>query len=347
MKIAVMAAWNSTSGVAMHSEPITNAFIKMGHEVTVFTFLHNDQHGEGPTAPDEPFVIRCFGTKNNTNFFDSRPFIEKKFDILLVEDMGMIPVEKLNNIVPVLKRKAKIIHVVHENRACRHSWFYKIDWDKVIYFDKRQDFLLDAYPDAVYIPFPLYEVRTGDKTEARKKLGLPLDKKIVYSFAHRGYNQYYRSLPVSLRKDTVLLQVILEGAPQMLEELELPEWLIIRREKIITTEKFDDYLFASDACILHKFMVEERAVVSTTVFQALGTGCPVFAPDYSDFFQNFDDEIVFYTDTADLDRKLSDVLKNDKLKNELNKKAYKMIDKFSPEKIANQFLDVFKELLKK
>ena len=107
MKIAIMAAWNSTSGVAMHSEPIGKAFIAMGHEVTVFTFLNNDLHGEGPTAKDEHYVIRCFGTKNNTNFFNPLPFIEKDYEILLVEDLGMLPVYKLNNIISVIKQKAK------------------------------------------------------------------------------------------------------------------------------------------------------------------------------------------------------------------------------------------------
>ncbi len=346
MKIAIMAAWNSTSGVAMHSEPIGRALIKMGYDVTVFTFLNNDQHGEGPTAVDEHYVVRCFGTKNNTNYFDPRPFIEKKFDILLVEDIGMLPVEKLNNIIPVLKKKAKIIQVVHENRPCKHSWFYKIDWDKVIYFDKRQDFLLDAYPDAEFIPFPIYDIRSGDKKKARKKLNLPLDKRIVYSFAHRGYNPYYRNLPEVLKKDTVLLHVIPKNY-QMLEDLNPPDWLIIRKENIITTEKFDNYLFASDACILHKFQMEDRAVVSTTVFQALGTGCPVLAPEYSDFFQTFNDEILFYKDVSDLDKQLIEIL-NDKNKQKLlNEKVYKLIEKYSPEKIAGMFIKIFENILMK
>ena len=341
-----MAAWNSTSGVAMHSEPIGKAFIDMGHEVTVFTFLDNDLHGEGPTAKDEHYVIRCFGTKNNTNFFDPLPFIEKDYEILLVEDLGMLPVYKLNNIISVIKQKAKIIHVVHENRPCKHSWFYRIGWDIVVYFDSRQEFLKKAYPDAVHIPFPCYNLRKGNKKNARKKLDLPLNKKIVYSFAHRGYNPYCRSLPKNLRDSSVLLQVI-PNDYQMVEEFDSPDWLIIRKEKIITTEKFDDYLFASDAAILHKFQKEERAVVSTTVFQALGAECPIFAPEDSDFFSVFKNEIVFYQDTPDLDRKLIEILTNEKKRTELNIRAGKIVKKYSPEKIAKKFIELFNKLLQK
>ena len=59
---------------------------------------------------------------------------------------------------------------------------------------------------------------------------------------------------------------------------------IIKEEKVLTKERFDLYLFACDALVLHKFQAKYEAVVSSTAFQALGTGCPIFAPRHSDFF---------------------------------------------------------------
>lgn len=346
MKIAIMAAWNTDSGVAMHSEPLGKAFKETGHELTVFTFLKSDFHGEGITAEDEPFVIRCFGTRKGTNFFDPRPFIDKDYDILLVEDIGMFPIEKLANILPVIKHKAKIIHVVHENRPFEHSVFYKINWDKIIYFDRRQEFIKKAYPDAEFIPFPCYKSRKGDKIKIRKKLDLPLDKNIVCSFAHRGYQPYYLSLPKNLRQNTVLLQIIPNDF-EMLEEFDPTNWMIVRRENIVTTEKFDDYLFASDAAIFHKFQTREHAVVSTTVYQALGTETPIFVPKHSDFFHIFTDEMIHYTDTVDLHRKIKDILENEKKRKKLQLKTKEFIKKYSSENIAKQFIDVFEKLLKK
>jgi hypothetical protein len=49
-KIAMMAAWNTDSGVAIHAEPIGKAWIQMGHDLRVFTFLKDDYHGEEITA---------------------------------------------------------------------------------------------------------------------------------------------------------------------------------------------------------------------------------------------------------------------------------------------------------
>jgi hypothetical protein len=49
-KIAMMTAWNTDSGVAIHAEPIGKAWIQMGHDLRVFTFLKDDYHGEEITA---------------------------------------------------------------------------------------------------------------------------------------------------------------------------------------------------------------------------------------------------------------------------------------------------------
>ncbi len=344
MNIAIMAAWNTTSGVAMHAEPIGKALREMGHKVTVFSFLKNDYHGEGITAKDEKYVIRCFGTRPVTNKLDPRPFLEEDYDILLVEDLGMLPAEKLANLISVIKKKAKIIHVVHENVMCPHSWFYQIEWDKVIYFDHRQDFLLDVYPDAEYIPFPCFGSRRKDKLLARKRLKLPMDKKIIYVFGHRGYHSYYRDLPPQLKKEAILLYVI-TPEHQMLEALTPADWRIVRKKEVISTREFDDYLFASDAALFHKFQSRFHAVVSSTVFQSLGAGCPIFVPSQSDFFHSWKKEVMHYRDISALNKKLIEVLGSKEKRKTLSEKAEKFVEEHSPEKIAKKFLNTFEKLL--
>ena len=344
MKIAIMAAWNTSSGVAMHAEPIGKALKKMGHKLAVFTYHKNDYHGDGITAKDESYVIRCFGTRPGTYALDSGPLVSKDYDILLVEDVGMLPVEKLANLMPVIKKKAKVVHVVHENKLCDHSWFYKIDWDSVVYFDERQKFLRDIYPNALYIPFPCYPSRRGDKKKAREKLGLPLDKKIIYSFGQRGYHAYYRDLPPKLKRNSVLLHVVSPDY-QMLEELHPTEWRIIRKEPVIGTKRFDDYLFASDAAIFHKFQSRFYAVVSTTVYQALGCGCPIFVPRQSDFFHSVKKEVVHYSDITALNKRLVELLDSKKKRDQLIQRAEKFVHVYSPENIAKQFVELFERLL--
>ncbi|MBD3380160.1 MAG: hypothetical protein GF408_06840 [Candidatus Omnitrophica bacterium] len=344
MNIGVMSAWNTNSGVAMHAEPVFRELIRMGHKVTVFSFVKNDFHGECMTAGDEPYVIRCFGTRTHTAVLDPRPFLETDMDILVVEDLGMLPVEKMANIWPVLKKKMKLVHVVHENRMCEHSWFYKLDWDKVVYFDHRQDFLKSVYPDAEYVPFPCFPVRSGSKKEARAKLGLPQKKKIIYSFGHRGYHSYYRELPPRLRRDCILLNLI-ETDYQMLEELTPTKWRMVRKSDAISTAEFDDYLFASDAAIFHKFRSRQHAVVSSTVFQALGTGCPIFVPSQSDFFHSWKKEVVHYRDITALNKKLIEVLRDKKKQKALKTAAEAFAEKHSPRVIAGKFFDIFEKVL--
>ncbi len=344
MKIGIMAAWNTNSGVAMHAEPIGKALREMGHKLTVFSFLKTDYHGEGVTAKDESFVHRCFGTRTGTEVLDAVPFMKADIDIFMVEDLGMLPVDKLANIMPIMRKKAKTIHVVHENRLCDHSWFYKIEWDKVVYFDRRQDFLNKLYPTAEHIPFPCYKKRRGDKIAARKRLKLPLNKNIIYSFGLRGYHSYYRDLPPKLRKNSVLLHVVPKEY-QMLEELSPTDWRMVRKTDALSTKDFDDYLFAADAVLMHKFQSRFHAVISSTVYQAMGTGCPIFVPSQSDFFHDWPEEVIHYRDITALNKQLIELLGNKKKRDRLETKADSFVASHSPKAIAERYVDLFKRIL--
>lgn len=139
MKIAMMAAWNTDSDVAIHAEPIGKAWIERGHELLVFTFLKDDYHGEEITAENEPVVPRCFGMSTGTNFLDPRPILSASYDFFVVQDLGMLPQEKLAKIFPLIKRKAKTVHIVHDTAPSADPAFYQYDWDAVVYFDLRQE----------------------------------------------------------------------------------------------------------------------------------------------------------------------------------------------------------------
>ena len=346
MKIAMMSTWNTDSGVAVHAEPIGRAWVKMGHSLIVFSFIMDDFHGAGVTGKDEDYVIRCFGTQKHTNFLDPRPILTTDFDIFVVQDLRMLPVEKLARIFHMIKRRAKTIHIVHENKLPEEAWFYQFDWDKVVYFDQRQKFLKTIYPDAEHIPFPCFEARSGDKTEVKKKLGLPLDKRIIYSFCQRGYDPYLLDLPREIKDKSILLHVVPKGY-QMLEEISPSEWVIIRKEDSLSRERFDNYLFASDIAIFHKFQKKSRhhAVVSSTVFQALGCGCPLFVPRQSDFFHPFQNEVIRYGDISELNKKILELFENEEKYQRVVKQAEGFVLINSPEKIAKEYIELFEGIL--
>ena len=343
MKIGVVSSWNTDSGVAIHAETVCKAWIEMGHEVTVFTFTKEDFHGEGFTGEDEDYVIRCFGTRR-TNALDPTPILKRQFDIFVVQDLGMLPVDNLAKIFPLIRKKAKTVHVVHENALPREAWFYQCEWDEVVYFSHRQNFLNSVYENAKLIHFPCLPVRKKDKVEARKALDLPADKKIVYEFCQRGYRPFLRELPDELKENAILL-ILIPPNYEFFEEGNPPRWMVVRREETLSHEKFDDYLFASDVTIFHKFQSRYRAVVSSTVFQAIGTGCPLLVPGQSDFFFPFREEVLRYADSEDLKSTLVDLFGNGQIYKMQKERAENFVRENSAEVIAGKFIDLFEALL--
>jgi hypothetical protein len=343
MHIAMMTAWNTDSGVAVHAEPIGKAWREMGYDVTIFSHVQDDYHGGGFTGKDEDYVIRCLGTQR-TNFLDPRAILTSDFDVLVVQDLRMLPIENLAKIFPLIRSRARTVHVVHENKLPEEPWFYQFSWDGVVYFDERQDFLKEVYPKAKLIPFPCFPIRRGDQKVARKKLNLPLDKKIIYSFCHRGYEPFLRDLPEELKGQALLLFVVPPNY-QMVERGRVPPWMIIREEKVLSEEKFDHYLYASDVVILHKFQSLYLGVVSSTAFQALGAGCPILVPGLSDYFKPLENEVLHYHDVHDLSEQLIDLLLKD---GEKRRSVIDQADGFcsinSPQIIAKRFIDFFVEL---
>jgi hypothetical protein len=339
----MMTAWNTDSGVAVHAEPLAKAWVEMGCKVTIFTHIKNDFHGGGFTSEDdEDYVIRCFGTQK-TNFLDPRPILTADFDVLVVQDLRMLPVENFAKIFPLIKHRARTVHVVHENKLPEEPWFYQFDWDGVAYFDEKQDFLNDVYPHAKLIPFPCFPARSGDKIETRKRLKLPLDKRIIYTFCYRGYEPFLRDLTEDLKKEAILLYVIPPDY-QMVEKEEPPPWMIIREEKVLSEKGFDDYLFASDCLILHKFKSLYLGVVSSTAFQAVGAGCPIIVPERSDYFRPLKNELLHYKDVSELNKMLIELFQDEEMRTNLIDAANGFVAMNSPEIIAKLFIDFFVEL---
>ncbi|MBC8520492.1 MAG: hypothetical protein H8D26_00655 [Methanomicrobia archaeon] len=341
MKIAVMTSWNDETGAAVHAKALVNAWMQMGHKVTVFSFLREELGEDKFTGKDERHVVRCFGR----NFLDPRPILTTEFDIFVVEDLRTLPVEQLARIFPMIKERAFPVHIVHEDKLPEEAWFYQFLWDKVVYFDERQEFLKDVYPDAEYIPFPCFPVRREDKIESRKGLGLPVDKKIIYGFCQRGYLPYLRYLCEGLKYNAVLLFVVSPDF-EILEKELAPSWMIVREEGALSDERFDEYLFASDAVIFHKYQNTYHRLLSSVIFQAMGAGCPIFIPQQSQYFKPLKDEVVYYTDTEDLCRKLVAFCEDERIAKSVIESEEVFTHMNSAEKIAERYIDVFTGVLK-
>jgi len=341
MKIGMMTHWNDESGAAVHAKALVNAWRKLGHKVTVFSSLREELEEDRFASKDESYVIRCFGKDS----LDPRPILTSEFDIFLVEDLRALPVEQLAMIFHMIKERAFLVHIVHEDKLPDEAWFYQLPWDKVLYFDERQHVLKDVYPNAEYITFPCFPIRRGDKTESRKRLDLPLDKKIIFTFCQRGYRPYLRYLCEQLMPKVDLLFVIPPDF-EMLEKESAPPWMIVREEGALSDERFDDYLFASDAVIFHKYQNRYLRLLSATIFQVMGAGCPIFIPQQSEYFQPLKDEVIYYRDMDDLCRKLTAFCDDERIAQHLIEAEEVYTHMRSAEKIAEIYIDVFTAVLK-
>ena len=345
MRIAMMSAWNETSGVSIHAELVGREWVKAGNELKVFSFLEEDFHGHALIGTDEDYVIRCFGTPERSNYLNPIPFLREDYDFFVAQDLGMLPRDKLGKIFYRIRKKAKTILVVHTNKLKDDPSFYQFDFDAVVCFDYRfKNFLKEVYPeDKIHIiPFPCHPWKEGNKEEARRKLGLPLNKKIIFVFGQKWINML-DTVPMLLdiSKEYPLLLLIFSAAQRVYGFEKLGKAVTIRKE-VLEQEKIYDYLYAADAMIFGKHSLK-GAVLSSTAHLIMGSGCPIIARD-SNFFEMMSKEVLKYRNLEEFRENLISVFDRDERYKECCQAAKEYVEKNSSDKIADKFLKLFKEL---
>jgi len=340
MKIAIMTAWNTEDGAAIHSKALVTQWQKMDHKVTVFSFIKKKDSSERFTDEDGREVIRCF----DNGYIDPIPILNTEHDVFVVENLRMLPVNELSKIFPLISSRSRTVHIVHEQSLPEKTWFYQLLWDKVIYYDANQEFFKNIYRDAEYVPFPCFPLRKGNKQKYRTRLDLPQEKKIIFVFCQRGYEPYITSLPESIKDKAILLFVTPKGSA-ITSKLEGKKNIIIREEDTLTISKFDEYLFASDAVVLHKMKSRYHNIMSALIFQLIGAGCPIFIPQISEFFRQLKDEIINYADIEDLNNKICELFEHEQP--EMLERAEVFVRMNGAEKIAQLYIDLFTNILRK
>ena len=345
-RIGIMTAWNSDSGVYVHAKPLVEAWRDMGVDVRVFSYIPEDFHGRVLFGEDEPYVLRCFGTSTKTNYLDPRPLLTEDYDILVVEDLKMLPMEPLSKVFNLIKRRAgAVVHILHENTILgpqppQPPIFYSFDWDAVVYIDERQRWFAEKIYGgrAVYIPFPCYPLRDGDRAEMRGRLGLDVEGGLILVYALGGYSPYLPRLPAEGLEEAHFLILSKGGEVFTYPQTEF------RMVKPLTDEELDLYVLASDAVILHKVRAPPYpiAVSSTAVYQLLGAQRPLLAPRLSEYFTPFEDVILRYADREELGRLLIRVLRGEV--DETLRRARGFVEERSPRRIAELYLKLFEEL---
>jgi hypothetical protein len=326
--------------------------VAMGHELKVLTFYRHAYHGFDLTGTDEDYVSRCFThARFNPVTMEAIPFITSDYEYFIAEDIGMLPKDHLAKLFEShIKKKAKTVHVYHDNSLSDDPSFYQFDWDAVVSFDDRfKELLLQAFPaEKVHIiPYPCASWEPGDKAEARRALDLPADKKIIFTFGDNTgrilncvesvdrISDRYPILLLALSRD----RLVAEKYEKLRSEVGFE---ILFRELSPAHHAIYEYLWASDALLYYRDHVK-GAVVASTITQCLGAGCPVVG-NATRYTEPHSDEIFKYNSDDEMVDALCNIFDETEKCRRVIAKAEEYVNKTSARKTAEHFVELYEEL---
>jgi len=351
MKLAILSRWNSACGVSLHAEIVGREWVKNGHNLIVFA-----PDNVRPVGKDEEYVVRCFSDEGDhaKTFFQPEPFLDTDYEMLVVERVEWVPLEPLKKIFSEMKKKAKMVYVVHERRLPTNPLFYEFNWDAIVCFDQRykEQWLKRFAENKLHIiPYPTGHLQKGDKQRARKELDLPLDKRIIFSFGWAPELHVFPVLPElqRLNESFPFLYLVLADPKYIAADVQPLKGhkLIELRHELATRDRIYTYLHASDVYLIHKQREEIRegeAVVPSSILMCMGALAPVITSD-TDFVWFLDKEVMKYSNNNELRRLLINIFKGDEIVIKVLKESEKYVISHSPGRIAEQFIKLFDKLL--
>ena len=346
MEIAMLSRWNTACGASLHAELIGREWIKSGHTLTVFA-----PNSIRPVKEDEDYVIRCYSDEvhHTGTFFHPEPFLDTDYDILLAEGVEWVPLKPLREIFPEIRKKAKTIYVVHERKPLTNPMFYDFEWDAIVCFDERYKRQWSNFEDKIHIiPYPAGYLGRENKQEARKKLGLPSNAKIIFSYGWAPELHVFPILPSlqELSKQLSFVYLVLadpEYTTKEIEKLRNYEFIELRHE-LPPMERIFTYLHASDIYLIHKQKEEVRvgeAMVSSSILMCIGSLTPTVTSD-TEFVRFLDREVIKYSNPPELERVIAGILTGEMDIGKTLKAVKEYAISHSPKIIANDFIELFK-----
>ena len=354
MKIAMMSRWNATCGISAHAELVGREWVKK-NDLTVFAPTlesATDWHHNPIEKEDEEFVIRGYEQPERigkTGWIDERLWKED-YDVLVIQGLELLPIPTLLEMFP--KINAKKVLVWHVGKLSIYKELYKLNFDAIVCLDFRfENMLKGKYPEGIIsiIPYPCHPVAKGkgkgdsDKKRARNELGIPCEKIILFSFGKQPLFEYkdYLWLVNELKEKYDLKYLVLRSYGDLPPE---SDFLEVRRGRP-EYEEIYKYLHAADIFLLPKSETE-YLVVSSTVFQCLGALTPIVVPEVR-YVELMDKEIVKYKDREDLKEKVIRLIEDEDLKEEVLRHAEQYARENSAKKIANKFISLFEDILRR
>ncbi len=335
MRIGIFSRWNATCGVSLHAEMIGREFIKMGHEINVFApFIHsaNLWWHHKIIREDEDFVVRCY-EEMDPNFrggkIDFEKILDKDFDLFIVESYTSIPYRDVEKLVKQLDCEKKIV-VIHEGSKEDIKYSSMDPFDHIVIFDERYYEVVGYVEKVRIIPYPCNPVKKGERKFAEDIL-------TFFSFGRQPveeYNDYIKALDFLSAKYDFIYRIFRSDG---LIPIDKP-WLEQVNKRILAEELYD-YLHSADIHLLPKGNTS-KVVVSSTLFQCLGSLVPTVVPNTRHFEKVDKDAVVIYEDLDDLKGKLIKLIEDEDFRNKVISSAERYVEKNKAEVIAKRFLEI-------
>ncbi len=354
MRIGLMSLWNAANGPSIHAELVGRSWVEAGHKLTVFAPVsHPDARPTG--QKDEPYVVRHYVVKSVEPFtraasFDPSPLLEEDYEVFVAENVERLPLERLLELFPRIREKAATVMVVHEGNPPRDPLFYKLRWDAITCFDHRyKAFIQEHFPkNKIHIiPFPCHPMKLGDKSQARRRLNLPREKAIIFSYGFRVHDvldAVPEIAPLAERRELMYLVAANPASPlDALREAERRYGFFKVWVKSLPLPELYTHLHASDIHLINRPSLKgRRAVLSSSIHLTLGSGCPILVRD-SNLVELHGDEVVKYRDYEDMRRKAEWILEGGfSLEN-----VVRYVEERRADRVAERFINLFRELLEK
>ncbi len=355
MKIGILSLWNAASGMSIHAELVGREWKRQGHDIKVFA---PEKHPDSRRVDqeDEDYVVRNYvvdKVKPYTRevFFDPLPLLDYKMDVFIVENLERMPLLGLKEIFPRLRKSSLTVQIVHEGDPSKDPMFYNFDFDIISCFDDRYRTWLKRYfpQDRLYIvPHPYHPWEEGNKEEARKKLSLPLNKKIIitYGWRHDYIEPVIEPLSRIVEKFNIMFLILAApregGVPQYIRELPRRYGFVEIREESPGVERLYTYLHASDLLLFYRENLPYSSVLSSSVYLCLGAGIPILFRDINMVEKN-GDEIIKYVDSNDMVEKIIKIFED----GYDSEKVRKVVENQNSRVIAEKFIQIFEENLRR
>ena len=348
-----MSLWNAASGPSIHAELIGREWVKMGHTLRVFAPIEHPD-SRPVDQKDEDFVIRHYIVKKvkpytREEFFDPVPVLDYEMDIFMAENLERLPLLGLKEIFPKIKQKAKTVLMIHEGDPPKDPMFYSFDFDAIVCMDERyKKWLKKYFPENKIhiIPHPAHPWKTGNKIEKRKKLNLPLNKKIIltYGWRHEYIEPILEPLKKLSEKYPLMFLIIASPAKDVFPLLRLKDIYNFVEIRIDAPgiDKLYDYLHACDILLFYRKNLPYSSVISSSVYLTLGSGIPVVFSDINMVEKNGKEVLKYKTP-----EEMLNIIEKIFVEGYDVQYAKSFVEKYSSEKIASKFIDLFKKLIKK